>query len=327
MGLDLNERAWRRCWRLIEEADRFNIDVQETDEGAMVLDCGIRARGGIEAGIAMAEVCMADLGTVRLVPSDPHVWQGPAVTVRTDHPTAACMASQYAGWQITNERYFAMGSGPMRAAYGREELFNSIGHREEPTRVVGVLESAGLPFEELIEQIAGDCGVEVQDTTLLVARTASMAGTLQVVARNVETCLHKMHEVGFELSAVVSAFGVAPLPPVAENDLAAIGRTNDAVLYGGDVTLWVDCESALLEEFGPGIPSSSSADHGQPFAEIFQRYDHDFYRIDPLLFSPARVTFHNLKTGRTHRFGQLWPEIIDRSFRGSSAKAEGCGGS
>ncbi len=149
---------------------------------------------------------------------------------------------------------------------------------------------------------------------LLVARTASLAGTVQVVARTVETCLHKLHEVGFDLSCVQSGYGVAPLPPVAAKDLLGIGRTNDAVLYGGEVTLWVRAEDAQLRELGPGIPSCSSPDYGQPFYRIFERYDHDFYRIDPLLFSPAVVTLVNLSSGRTHRFGRLCPEVIQQSF-------------
>jgi methenyltetrahydromethanopterin cyclohydrolase len=224
------------------------------------------------------------------------------------------MASQYAGWQVVSDGYFAMGSGPMRAASGREELFTSIGFRESVTRAVGVLEAGKLPPTEVAERIAQDCGVAPSQLTLLVARTASLAGTVQVVARTVETCLHKLHEVGFDLACVRSGYGVAPLPPVAVNDMAGIGRTNDAVLYGGEVTLWVQADDAQLREIGPGIPSASSPDHGQPFCKIFERYNHDFYRIDPLLFSPAVVTLVNLTSGRTHRFGQLCPEVLQQSF-------------
>ena len=104
------------------------------------------------------------------------------------------------------------------------------------------------------------------------------------------------------------------MPPVAADDLTGIGRTNDAVLYGGEVTLWVRADDAQLREIGPGIPSCSSPDHGQPFGRIFEQYNRDFYRIDPLLFSPALVTLINLNSGRTHRFGQLCPEVIQQSF-------------
>jgi methenyltetrahydromethanopterin cyclohydrolase len=123
-----------------------------------------------------------------------------------------------------------------------------------------------------------------------------------------------MAELGFDLSRIVSGFGVAPLPPVSADDLTGIGRTNDAVLYGGEVTLWVRGDDASLAELGPRIPSCSSSDHGQPFGEIFRRYDRDFYRIDPLLFSPAVVQLINLDTGRSYRFGHVLPDVLRRSF-------------
>ena len=146
--------------------------------------------------------------------------------------------------------------------------------------------------------------------TLLAARTASIAGTVQVVARSVETALHKLHELGYDLKNVVSGFGSAPLPPVAADDLAGIGRTNDAILYGGEVTLWVRDDDARLAEIGPQIPSCASRDFGEPFAAIFERYGRDFYKIDPLLFSPAVVTLVNLTSGKSHRFGELRPDVL-----------------
>ena len=264
----------------------------------------------------LAEVCLAGLGRVAIVPGQTGVWQRPAVMVRTDHCVAACMASQYAGWQLTGGAYFAMGSGPMRAAAGREALFDLIGHREHPGVAVGVCESRRLPPDEVCGEIAEACRVAPGDLTLLVAPTASLAGTIQVVARTVETALHKMLELGFDLQRVVSGLGVAPLPPIGRDDAAAIGLTNDAVLYGGQVTLWVRGDDPSLSEVAAAIPSSASPDFGQPFAEIFERHGRDFYQIDPRLFSPAEITLINIDTGRVFRAGQARPEILRRSFEG-----------
>ena len=100
-----------------------------------------------------------------------------------------------------------------------------------------------------------------------------------------------------------------------------MGWTNDAILYGSEVTLWLDGEAegegdiaGDLETLGPRVPSSSSADYGRPFGEIFEAYGSDFYRIDPLLFSPAAVCFVERRTGRTSRFGEVSSEILTRSF-------------
>jgi methenyltetrahydromethanopterin cyclohydrolase len=310
----LNRGAEQIARRIIEDDERLRVGVRAATRGATVVDCGIKARGGLEAGRLLAEVCMAGLGRVEIVPGNAEFWPGPAVVVRTDAPVAACMAAQYAGWKVQHEKFFAMGSGPMRAAAGKEELFDKIGFRERPEMAVGVLETRALPPDDVLRSLAEACDVEFERLTILVAPTASQAGGVQIAARSVETALHKLFELGFDLSRIESGFGNAPLPPVARDDLAAIGRTNDAILYGAEVTLWLRGDDESLREVGPKVPSSASADYGQPFAEIFKHHGGDFYQIDPLLFSPAVVTLMNLDTGNSFRFGHMLPRVIHRSF-------------
>ena len=313
-GMNLNTRAAELCTQGIQQADRLRITVSESDAGSKLVDCGVKAAGGLEAGRWLARICTAGLSDIELLQDVPEVYSGPAVSVATDHPTMACMAAQYAGWQLSADHFVAMGSGPMRAAAGREELFQQIGYNEQAPEVVGVLECGQLPPSELCVDIAAACRVPPENLTLLVARTSSIAGTVQIVARSIETAIHKLHELGFDLSRIQSGWGISPLPPVAENDLVGIGRTNDSILYGGRVTLWVTGDDASLESVGRLVPSCASQDFGQPFAQIFQRYDHDFYRIDPHLFSPAQITFHNLDSGNSYRFGEPKPDVLQRSF-------------
>lgn len=296
-------------------AEEHRIAVHQIEGGGRVLDCGIAVRGGLDAGLAMARVCLAGLGEAAIVPGDVGGQPCPVVQVRTDHPVAACLASQYAGWQLAEGKFFAMGSGPMRAAYGKEAIFDKIGFREEaPGVVVGVLEGRKIPPSSIVAKIADCCRVKREEVTLMIAPTASLAGGVQVVARSVETALHKLSELNFDLSRIVSAHGTAPLPPVAKDDLAAIGRTNDAILYGARVVLWVTGDDDSLAEVGPKVPARSSRDFGEPFSTIFARYNHDFYAVDPHLFSPAEIVFQNLETGRSHHFGATDPDILARSF-------------
>lgn len=315
--LSLNDRAHAVADAIEAEALALRVAVSTNALGARIIDAGVQAPGGMAAGLLLARACLADLGSVEIVPGNAQLWPGPAVQVRTDHPVAACLASQYAGWQLAAGKFFAMGSGPMRAAAKKEKLFAQLPVVESADRVVGVLETGKLPPDEIGAKIAQDCGVAPERVTLLAARTASIAGSLQVVARSVETALHKLHEVGFAIERVEHGYGTAPLPPIAGNDLAAIGWTNDAVLYGGEVTLWVRGDDDSLAEIGPRVPSSASGDYGEPFGQIFSRYQGDFYKIDPLLFSPASITFVNLDTGRTQRFGQTNADVLRRSFAGS----------
>jgi methenyltetrahydromethanopterin cyclohydrolase len=312
--MKLNEIAWQRADSLAADAERLGIAVSTTPAGTRIIDCGVKAAGGLEAGRRLAEVCLAGLGKVTFVPGRTGDWIGPVVSISTDQPVRACMASQYAGWQITGEKFFGMGSGPMRAVACREPLFDKLTVAEQADRVVGVLETGKLPTEEVCSKIAAACKVKPDKVTLLAARTASIAGTVQVVARSVETALHKMHELGYDLNNVVSGFGSAPLPPVAADDLDGIGRTNDAIMYCGEVTLWVRDEDEHLAEIVQKIPSLASHDYGSPFKAIFEKYDRDFYKIDPMLFSPALVMLVNLNSGRTHVFGAIRMDIVRESF-------------
>jgi methenyltetrahydromethanopterin cyclohydrolase len=312
--MDLNARALRLVEGLLGRAEVARVAAHPIEHGGRFIDCGIKTPGGLDAGLWLARICLADLADVAVVPGEVGGRACPFVQVVTDHPVTACLASQYAGWAIQEGKYFAMGSGPMRAAAGTEALYDDIGRREAPEAVVGVLEARKEPTPAVVAKVAAACKVTPSAVTLLVAPTASLAGGLQVVARSVETALHKLHELKFDVSRVVSAVGCAPLPPVAKDDLAAIGRTNDAILYGGRVVLCVTGDDASLAEIGPKVPSSGSKDHGEPFAAIFARYNHDFYAVDPHLFSPAQVVFQNLTTGRAQAFGEVADAVLVRSF-------------
>ena len=313
-AVNLNHRAAAVVDEVASNCDALRIAVAHTASGVRLVDCGVQAPGGLSAGVALARICLADLGDVALVQDDDRKLLGPLVTVRTDFPWQACMASQYAGWQVKGDAYFAMGSGPMRACAAREPLFADLEFQETSEVCVGVLEASALPPDEVCVEVAQKCGVEPAQLTLLVASTKSLAENVQVVARSVETALHKLHELKFDVRRVVSAWGSAPLPPPAKDDLAAIGRTNDAVLYGGRTTLFVRGDDASIEEAGAHLPSSSSSDYGRPFAELFAEREYDFYRIDPLLFSPAQVTIANVDTGRAFRFGDVADDVLLTSF-------------
>lgn len=307
----LNERAFGLIHDLDLRMDDLRVSMTKTDTGT-IIDMGVATAGSIQAGLLLARLALADLGEVSLHPG---LFPGcPLVQVQSDNPVMACLASQYAGWQVTTPNYFAMGSGPMRATYAQEALFQHLGYQEKAYRVLGVLETKTLPTSEVFNEIASKCHVAAHTVTLVVAPTTSIAGTLQVVARSVETALHKLHELKFDLKSIVSAIGTAPLPPVAKRTNTAIGYTNDAILYGGDVTLWVQCDDDVLSTIGPKVPASASSDYGVPFAELFKRVGGDFYKIDPLLFSPARITFHNLSSGRSHSFGKLNVSLLEQAW-------------
>jgi methenyltetrahydromethanopterin cyclohydrolase len=294
----------------------MRIAVRTLASGARVIDAGIEAAGGLGAGLLLAELCMGGLGRAEFAPLtiDGEQWQG--VQVWTDHPAECCMASQYAGWAINPDGYFAMGSGPLRAkARVERELFEKLRYAEDDaTHGVLVLEGRTMPTDAVAAWVAAKAGVAADAITFAIAPTASIAGGVQVVARVIETGLHKMDVLGFDVTRVVSASGTAPVPPVAKNDLRAIGRTNDCVLYGGTARYTIRAEDDELADLAKKLPASASSDYGRPFYEIFKRYDNDFYKIDPMLFSPAEAVLTSATTGRTFRAGRLAADILRSSL-------------
>ncbi len=310
----LNAASLSICRSILAEQLELRIQSQRCSSGATILDFGVKVAGGIEAGLLLAKICMGAAAEIELVGADRSIWNSPQVLVRTDAPLRACMASQYAGWPIQKDKFFAMGSGPMRCKRGKEHVLESLSLIDEGDQAVGVLECDQLPKAEVCEMIASECGVPAGNLTLCVAPTRSQAGTIQVVARSVETCLHKLFELGFDLRTIQSGTGSAPLPPPARDFAEGIGRTNDAILYGGLVTLWVDSEDDEVANVIDRVPSRSSSDWGQPFSKIFKKYDYDFYKVDPGLFSPAEVSICNLRSGRSWHVGQVRPDVLRESF-------------
>lgn len=318
-SLGMNEQAVEIADGMAERASSLRIRSLMLPSGARVIDAGVEVDGGYDAGLALARICMGGLGSVAYAPVQIGGRSWPGVTVWTDHPAASCMASQYAGWAISVNKFFAMGSGPLRAhARVETELFQKLGYAEEADHGVLVLEGRTLPDDAVAEWVAEKARLKPSRLTFVVAPTASLAGGVQISARILETGLHKMEVLGFDVRKVVSAVGTAPIPPVAKNDLRAIGRTNDCILYGGQACFTIRAGEAELAELAAKVPASASRDYGTPFYEIFQRYEGDFYKIDPMLFSPAEVWLTSTETGRTFHAGRLNPEVLEASLTPTS---------
>jgi len=314
VSVSMNERAAGLVDRMVADADALGIDVRTLDSGARLVDCGARARGGLQAGLGFAATCMGGLGRIDPVPVLVGERAWPGVGVAVDEPAAACLAAQYAGWKLEHDDFFAMASGPGRALARAEDLFVELTWREQADRAVLCLETGQDPPPEIVDKVAQRCGVEASAVTFLIAPTASVCGSVQISARVVETALHKLHELGVDPARVRHGWGCCPIAPVAKSDPAAIGRTNDAVLYGGTVHLWIEGSDDEVAGLARRLPSAASEAFGTPFGELLAAADWNFYDIDPLLFSPAAVTLTSTESGRAHHGGGLAPDVLERSF-------------
>jgi methenyltetrahydromethanopterin cyclohydrolase len=314
---------------MIAHADQLRLKVDRLDNGCTVIDAGIQALGGIEAGRLVAKVCMGGLGTVQ-VNHDPSFSRWPlTVNVHSTNPVLACLGSQYAGWSLSHgegkDAFYALGSGPARAMATKvkdgqekpvEELYEELGYRDVFGETAIVMEVDKVPPIEVIDKIATACKVEPDGIHVILTPTSSLAGGMQVVARVLEVALHKAHSLHFPLGNIIDGTASAPVPPPHPNFVKAMGRTNDAILFGGTAHLFVKGSDAEAEALAVGLPSSTSRDYGRPFAEVFKEYKYDFFKVDAMLFSPARVIVTAVESGRSFHAGALDEELLERSFGG-----------
>jgi methenyltetrahydromethanopterin cyclohydrolase len=318
----LNDRAYRLVQALCADAAPLRVGVSRGEAGEWLIDAGANHQGGIAAGLRLAAICLGGLGEVRLT-TDPIIPRWPwTISVSTSDPVTACLASQYAGWRLAHGTgkgaFFALGSGPARALARKETLFQDLGVHDEAKHGVLVLESGKPPPPPLVKEIAEACGLKPSGLAILYAPTQSLAGGVQVVARVLEVALHKAHELHFPLSRIVDGLGAAPLPPPHPDFVVAMGRTNDAIIFGGRVQLFVTGPAAEARDLARAMPASKSRDYGRSFAETFRAVNGDFYAIDPMLFSPAEVIVTAIDTGESFFAGAIDAALLNASFGGSA---------
>jgi methenyltetrahydromethanopterin cyclohydrolase len=310
----VNKGALQVVKKILDEKESLDCKVIEGRDGSTIIDAGIDCQGSTELGRLIGETCLGGLGSVKLNKVYIGDLELPAVIVGTDYPKIATLASQYAGWTIKVGEFFAMGSGPARALAKVEKLYDELDYKDSSKKGVIVLETRAQLTEEVTSYIAEKCKISPSNLYCIVVPTASIAGSVQISSRIVEVGMHKLHEIGFDPEKVRRGYGVAPIAPVAKKDSRAMGVTNDCILYGGRTYYFVKSEENNLKEIAEKVPSSSSGQYGQPFYDLFKSVGFDFYKVDPLLFSPAEVTINHIETGKIYHTGELNPEVLKQSL-------------
>jgi methenyltetrahydromethanopterin cyclohydrolase len=308
---------------LIDYADKLRLDVQKLQNGCTIIDAGINVPGGLEAGRIITEICMGGMGTVSISQSTYTDHWPLTVNVHSTNPVLACLGSQYAGWSMSHEKYYALGSGPARAMATKEkegqtvpveELYKELDYQDSADSTALIIENDKIPPLEIVEKVANACSLPTDKLTIIVTPTSSLAGGVQVVGRVLEVAMHKAHELHFPLENIIDGSGSAPVCPPHPDFVQAMGRTNDAILFAGQVHLFVKGNDDDAEKLAKELPSSTSKDYGKPFAEIFKAYKYDFFKVDGMLFSPASVIVTAVESGKSFRAGKLDNALLDQSF-------------
>jgi methenyltetrahydromethanopterin cyclohydrolase len=307
----INRMAIELIDEAIDFAEELRVVPHELESGATVLDFGVDAPGGVEAGMLLAEVQTAGLSTVQTRMDDVAGAPTPHVELQTDNPALSLLCSQKAGWELTFEDppYDGLGAGPARALVAEEEEFHELDYFDEFDLTVLSVESIDLPGDRIAEHVAERAGVEPSGVFLPAYATGSTVGSVTAAARAAELAVFRLFELGYDVRNVQSAFGSAPIAPVSYDESVAMARTNDAVAYGGEVHLTVTEDFEAFDR----VPSSARAEYGTPFEDIFDEAGWDFYEVPETIFAPATVTV-DVIDGPTHVLGETDEEILAKSF-------------
>ena len=319
-AISVNRLALKLVEKLLDDPDFHGVKVEKTRLGTTIIDAGIAVKGGFETGRIITEICMGGCGKAEITCRKYGELELPSIFVYTDHPVIATLGSQYAGWQISEGGYFAIGSGPARAlALKPKKICKEIGYKDKCDNGIVVLETDKHPPLGLLKRFANDCKISAENLTVILTPTTSLAGVTQVSGRIVETGIHKLRRVGLNPNTILFAWGIAPIPPVHPKFAQAMARTNDAILYGGISSYAVECDDEeKLKTIVEKAPSKASKDYGKPFIDIFEEAKCDFYNIDPDLFAPAVISITNTKTGRNFANGKINVAMLIESFDISS---------
>lgn len=314
--LSVNYNAYKLVEELCNRAEEYGVTVSKMKSGATLIDAGVQVAGGFSVGKIITEICMGGLSTTEIIMKQYGDLGLPTIFVTTDYPILATLGSQYAGWQISSKNFFAIGSGPARAlALKPKDIYEKIRYKDKADTATVVLETDKNPPEELVTQFASECKVKPNKLFVILTPTTSVAGSVQISGRIVETGIHKLMKLGLDPTVIKYAWGCAPIAPVHPKFTHAMGRTNDMILYGG-VAYYVlrYGNDVQLGQLVRKAPSKMSKQYGKPFREIFKEANNDFYKIDPRLFAPAVVIVNNLETGKVFKAGEIDVKVLKQSI-------------
>ena len=318
MKTSINKLAMKIVREIIAREDELGAKVIPMTCGATLIDMGLYAKGSNEAGILYTRVTLGDMGTVSLGSwkLDEEYTFG-SVEVYVTEPLVACVASQVAGWQLGTGEFATIGSGPARAqaAIENDHYMSRTPYRDQNDEVVLCIQDIRYPNDSIALEVARACKVDPKNVYLLIAPSASIVTGIQVSARMIEVVCHKMHEAGFDVSKVINTRGRGPIAPLVLDEIKAMGRINDTLLYGSEVEFWVDATDEEIEGVVKKLVSKTSSPYyPELFGVVFEKAGRNFYNIDRNFHSVAKIQIHNVRTGASFCAGEINYGVIRKSF-------------
>ena len=313
--VSVNRLAMKIVNELIDHQEEYRIKVEKLSCGATIIDTGLEAAGGYLTGLKLTEICLGGLANCWLTYQTYGDIELPTIVVATDHPALSLLGCQLAGWMVKVGSFFAPSSGPARAlSLKPKKVFEKIGYKDEHSEAVIVMETNKKPTDEVAQKVAADCKVDPKNLYMVLTTTASMAGSVQVSGRVVETGLYRLEFLGLNPNKVVFASGSAPIMPPHPDVGISTAKEEDALLYGGVGSYVIDEEEAKLQEYATKAPATAWPDYGKTSYEALKAVSFDWSKLDPSFFTIGKLMLTSKKTGKTYIGGKVNPEMLRKSI-------------
>lgn len=313
-----NKRAMKVVEEILANAEDLGCKVIKMDCGATVIDMGLECKGSWSAGVLFARACIGDLGEVTLGTfklNDQYSFA--SVNMYIDQPLVACLGSQIAGWKLGEGEFATIGSGPARgiAKVDSDWYFEMTDYSDNYDKAVLCLQDVKYPSEQVAMEVAKACRVKPEDVYLITSPSTCVAASVQVSARMLEQTCHKMFEKHFDPAQIVMIRGSAPIAPIVKDEMKAMGRINDALIYGSEIEVWVDADDKDIAKVIHQLAGkTSSPNYGDLFEEVFEQAGRDFFYVDHDVHSVGKIQIHNVNTGRAYCAGEINYDALERSF-------------
>ncbi len=306
----INQKAVRIVReQIIPNAEEMNCAVHLLENGATVVDMGLNVPGSYSAGKLFVEATIGGIGVVQFGEFRLGSICLPSIDVYIDRPQESTLSSQFSGWKMNRKDpgtgVDSIGSGPARAIARNDIFSQSWGYQDIHHEAVFAAQTTIMPDESLAEEVARECKIEPRNVYILVSRTGSLTGSIQVCSRTVEASQWRICRKGFDISKIISGMGTCPIAPPIYDEVRAMDRVNTALLYGVTVRYVVDCDDHEIEEVLEELPFSASRRYGEDFIDIFEEGKRDFYIVDKDIHTVARYEFTNVRSGRSFSAGEL----------------------
>ncbi|NMC79273.1 MAG: methenyltetrahydromethanopterin cyclohydrolase [Chloroflexi bacterium] len=304
--------------KILPYAEQLNCQVHQLKNGAIVIDMGIEAPGGWMAGKLFVEATIGGLGHVDFGRFQLGQIDLPSIDVYIDHPATACLSSQFSSWPLPQSEVPGairpLGSGPARAI-ARIDFFSKLwDYQDNHHETVFAIQADALPDESLAEEVARECHLSPKNLYILAVKTGSIAGSIQVCSRTIETSIWCLHYRGFDLHKVICGSGTCPVVPPVADEFKALVRVNAAVVYGGSVRYVVDATDEEVQAVIDRLPTSAAPRYGEPFVKFLEESGRDVFKTDVDINSVAHYEIMNYATGNVFSAGKIEEAYLNELF-------------